>query len=183
MGRRNILMRWLIVVAAIVIGVPALLAIVGMMLPRDHLARMSITLRTDPARVWALVSDVGATARWRPEITAVEPRPAVDGRERFVEVDRHGRTPFEVVTREPPRRQIVRVVDEGMPFGGTWTYDLAPSGTGTSLTISEAGFIRNPIFRVMSRIAFPPTATMDAYLRALAIELGETAEPVVLQAR
>jgi uncharacterized protein YndB with AHSA1/START domain len=175
--------RWLAVVAVIVIGVPAVVVLAGTMLPRDHLATMSITLRAEPARVWALVSDVGGTARWRPDVKAVEAQTPVEGRERFVEVGRHGRTPFEVVFREPPGRQVVRVLDDGMPFGGTWTYELAPSGEGTRLTISEAGFIRNPVFRVMSRIAFPPTATMDAYLRALAAELGENAEPVVIRVR
>jgi hypothetical protein len=35
----------------------------------------------------------------------------------------------------------------------------------------------------MSRLFFPPTATMKAYLRALATELGERAEPEVIRAR
>jgi hypothetical protein len=75
------------------------------------------------------------------------------------------------------------VVDDGLPFGGTWTWELAPAGGGTRLTITEAGFIRNPIFRLMSRLFFPPTGTMEKYLRALAAELGDSAEPRVLRVR
>ena len=176
-------MTWILIAGGVVIGVPLLLAAVGLMLPRDHLARMAIDLRADTARVWALVSDVAGTARWRTDVKSVEVQPPVQGRARFIEVGRQGRTPFEVVSMQPPTQLVVRVVDDGLPYGGTWTYELASSGDGTRLTIAEAGFIRNPVFRVMSRIAFPPTATMEAYLRALAKELGEDASPVVLQAR
>jgi hypothetical protein len=75
------------------------------------------------------------------------------------------------------------VVDDGLPFGGTWTRELAPAGGGTRLTITEDGFIRNPIFRVMSRLFFPSTGTINGYLRALATELGDSAEPRVLKVR
>jgi uncharacterized protein YndB with AHSA1/START domain len=174
---------WMLVGIGIIVGVPLIVAAVGMLLPRDHLAQMSIELGADPGRVWALVSDIPGTARWRPDVRAVEMRAAVGGRTRYVETTRQGNTPFEIVSQQAPARQVVRVVDNGLPFGGTWTWELAPARAGTRLTISEAGFIRNPIFRVMSRLFFPPTATMDGYLRALARELGESAEPTVVRAR
>lgn len=176
-------MTWLLVAAGIVIGVPLVVAAVGTLLPRDHLARMSIELRASPDRVWALVSDLPGTARWRPDVRTIEMQAAVGGRTRYVETTRQGKTPFEIVSQQAPAAQVVRVVDEGLPFGGTWTWELERAGAGTRLTIWEAGFIRNPLFRVMSRLFFRPTATMDGYLRALAKELGERAEPTVVRAR
>jgi hypothetical protein len=110
-------------------------------------------------------------------------RPAVGGRTRFIETTRQGATPFEIVSQEPPTKQVMRVVDDGLPYGGTWTWDLTRAGTGTRLMISEAGFIKNPVFRVVSRTFFPPTRMMTAYLRALAKELEEGAEPTVVRAR
>jgi len=176
-------MIWVLGILAVLVGVPVLAALVGLTLPRDHVAQMTIPLRADPARVWGLVSDVEGSARWRSDVTAVEVQPPHDGRTRFVEVGRQGRTPFELVSQSPMTEQVVRVVDDGLLFGGTWTYALAPDGAGTRLTITEAGFIRNPLFRVMSRLFFPPTRTMDGYLRALAVELGESAAPTVDRAR
>lgn len=170
-------MIWLGLVLAVIVGVPLVAYVAGSFLPRDHVARMTIELSTPPDRVWALVSDVGGTARWRSDLRRVELIPTEGGPVRFVETSKQGDVTFEIVRQEPPRLQVVRVVDEGQPFGGTWTWEIEESGAGTRLTITEAGFVKNTIFRVMSRLFFPPTATIEAYLRALAKELGEGAEP------
>ncbi|HXF96890.1 MAG TPA: SRPBCC family protein [Gemmatimonadales bacterium] len=172
-------MTWLAILFG---GIAVLLAVplvVGSFLPRDHVARMTISLAAPPERVWALVSDFAGAPRWRSDLQRVELQPGPGGAQRFVETTRQGTVTFEVVSQEPPRRQVVRVVDEGQPFGGTWTWEIQPEGSGARLTITEAGFVKNPIFRVMSRLFFPPTAALDRYLRALARELGENAEPRV----
>jgi hypothetical protein len=131
------------------------------------------------------VADVEGTARWRPSVSAIDvsQRDGEGRAMRFVERGDYGDTTLEVVARTAPERQVVRVLDEGMPFGGTWTWELAWAGDGTRLVITEEGFVRSPLFRVLGRLFFPPTATMDGYLRALAAELGDNAEPVVLQER
>jgi uncharacterized protein YndB with AHSA1/START domain len=169
--------RWVRVLLAVVIGVPVLAYGAGVLIPRDHVASLSIDLAAPPDRVWPLISDFGNTAKWRSDITAVRLQPQPDGRVRFLEASSQGEIPFEVVSQEAPHRPVVRVVDDDQPFGGTWTWDLQPSGTGTRLTITEAGFVKSPIFRTMGLIFFSPTQTIDAYLRALAKALGETAVP------
>lgn len=170
-------MTWLWIVLAVVLGIPLLAALIGSMLPRDHVARMTIELRTPPERTWTLISDVGGSARWRGDVTEVTVDSSNGGPVRFTEKSKQGTIPFEVVSRDPPRRQVVRVIDDGHPFGGTWTWEIEPLGAGTRLTVTEAGFIKNPLFRVMSKLFFPPTATIQKYLRELAKELGEDAAP------
>ena len=170
-------MIWILIVPGCILGLLGVAIIAGMLLPRDHLARMTLSVNAPADRVWALVSDVAGTARWRADIQKVEVQSAPGEPVRFVETSKQGAIPFVVVSQEAPRRQVVRVVDEGLPFGGIWTWEIQPEGTGTRLTIEEAGFIRNPLFRVMAKLFFPPTATMSTYLRALAKELGEKAEP------
>lgn len=177
------MMRWLLGAVAGLVGLVLVLWLVGGLLPRDHVARMTLDVRAGVDAVWALVSDFADTPRWRAAVAGLEMGDPVEGRMRFVEVAKQGRTPFEVMAQEAPSRQVVRVIDDGMPFGGTWTWELEPTVGGTRVTITEEGFVRNPVFRIMSRIAFPPTATMDAYLRDLARELGEDTEPVVLRKR
>jgi len=168
---------WLWIVLGTFLLVPALLALAGMALPRDHVARRQLVVRTAPERVWAIVSDVGSTARWRKDVTTVELEAAPGTTVRFAETSGSGTVRFEVEVQEPLRRQVVRVVDEGQPFGGTWTWELEPDGPGTRLTITEAGFVSNPIFRVIAALFMKPTASLDAYLSALAAELGESAVP------
>ena len=173
-------MIWLWIALGILIGLPLVAFAVGSALPRDHVARVSIDLASPPERIWALVSDVGGTSRWRGDLSGIEMQPPSEGRVRFVENSKHGKIPFEVVSQQPPHRQVVRVVDDEQPFGGTWTWDLEPNAAGTRLVITEAGFVKNPIFRVMGKLFFSPTATIESYMRALTKELGESAEPRIL---
>lgn len=167
-------MRWPWIVGGVVVGVPAALALIGTFVPRDHVARVSIVLKSSPDRVWALISDFVGTPRWRKEVSKVELVPAA-APVRFIEHSKQGKVAFEVVSQESPRRQVLRVVDDDQPFGGTWTWELVPDAGGTRLTITEAGFVKNPIFRAVGRVFFSPSATIEAYLRGLAGELGETA--------
>lgn len=183
MAARRTLMLWLWIGLGVLLSAPAALYIAGGFLPRDHTARMEITVQSPPERVWGLVSDFAGTARWRDAVTRVDLLPAAQGPLRFVEVSRQGAVTFEVVSQDPPRRQVVRVVDDDQPFGGTWTWEIEPDGAGSRLAITERGFVKSPLFRVMGKLFFPPTATMDAYLRALARELGESAEPREVPAR
>jgi len=71
---------------------------------------------------------------------------------------------------------IARIADKDLPFGGNWDYSISPNATGSTLTIIENGEVYNPIFRVVSRF-MSNTATMDAYLSALATKLGDNYTP------
>jgi hypothetical protein len=79
--------------------------------------------------------------------------------------------PYEIVEQAPPHRLVSRVADPGLPYGGTWTFELAPEGGGTRLTITERGEVHNPVFRVLARFVFGYAATMEAYLEDLAARL------------
>lgn len=168
--------RWLPILLATTIGLPALAYIAGSLIPRDHQARMSIDLTSPPPKVWSLISDFADSARWRRDIRGVSVQAGTPIR--FIESSSQGDILFEVVAQEPPRRQVVRIVDDDQPFGGTWTWQIDGNGAGSRVTITEDGFIKNPIFRLMGLAFFSPTDTIDAYLRNLAAELGEKAIPV-----
>ena len=168
-------MHWLLVGAAALVGVVLAVVGIGAALPRDHVAARAARLSAPPERVWALLTDVAAYPRWRGDVTAVELLPPRDGRVAWRETSRHGRITFERVDAEPPHRLITRIVDDGLPFGGQWEYDLAPDGDGTRLVVTERGAVYNPLF--MSRFVFGHTATLDAYLRALGGALGTETVP------
>ena len=150
----------------------ALVAVVGLLLPRDHVEARSAALPGPPDMVFAALADVGRYAAWRTSLSGVEVLPPVDGRARWVEVSGGDRIAMEQIERDAPRRLVTRIADPDLPFGGTWTFELAPAGGGTRLTITERGEIRNPIFRAVARFVFGYGATMDTFISELRARLG-----------
>jgi uncharacterized protein YndB with AHSA1/START domain len=150
------------------VALVALIAIVGLLLPRNHVETRSATVAAPPERVFAIVTNVADYPRWRRSLSAIEVQPPVDGRLRWVEVSGGDRLPLEIVERDAPRRVVTRITDPALPFGGTWTFELAPDGQGTRVTITERGEIRNPIFRALARFVFGYATTMETWLADLA---------------
>jgi len=81
--------------------------------------------------------------------------------------------PVDIVDQDPPRRIVTKVKDTEKMFGGTWTIAVAPAG----ITITENGWVANPIFRFVSRYVMGHHATIDGVLKQVAAKLGE--EPVL----
>jgi hypothetical protein len=83
---------------------------------------------------------------------------------------RFGRTPVESV---PPKLLVRRVVGE-WDFGGTWTCEIAPAPSGSTLTITESGEIYNAFFRFVSRFIIGHHRTIDGTMAALRKCFGES---------
>jgi hypothetical protein len=54
-----------------------------------------------------------------------------------------------------------------LPFGGAWTFDIAPDANGSNLRITEDGEVYNVIFRFMARYIFGHHASIETYLKDL----------------
>jgi uncharacterized protein YndB with AHSA1/START domain len=165
----------LLIAGGLVAGV-VLVTVIGAMLPKGHTASRTARLAQPPAEVFRIITTPDAFPVWRGDVKKIERLPDRDGRPAWVEIGRNGRIPLETVEAEPPRRLVLRIADPDLPFGGTWTYELSPAGTGTALTITEDGEIYNPIFRFMARFVFGYEHTLASYLDALEKKVGRQAE-------
>jgi hypothetical protein len=145
-------MTWMVIALAVLVIFVALIAVIGSRLPRDHAASRSLTVRRTPQEVWAAVTQ--ATAAWS--------------------------VPVDVVEQDPPRRLVTRVKESEKVFGGTWTIAIVPDATGSActLTITEHGWVANPIFRFLSRFVIGHHASMDGILKQVAAALNE--QPVLI---
>jgi Polyketide cyclase / dehydrase and lipid transport len=114
--------------------------------------------------VFALIRAPSDFPNWRRGVSRVEMVAPENGRERFREVGKNGSILYEIESLDPPRRMVTRIADKSLPFGGTWTFDVAPGPDGATLRIVENGEVYNPIFRFVSRFIMGHTATIDAYL-------------------
>ena len=170
-------MRWVIGIVGILVAVVLIVVVIGYMLPQNHVASLSAKYAAKPDAIWGSLTDVTAFPQWRPGVLRIEALPDEGGQRGWREHQKHDAISYRVVEADPPRKLVARIADKGLPYGGTWTYELAPDGTGTRLTITERGEVYNPLFRFISRFVIGYTGTMNGVLRALGTKHGETVTP------
>ena len=164
-------MRWILIVLAVLAAILVVIVVVGALLPREHVASTSAQIAGAPSDVFHALTDVERFPTWR-AVSNVELLDAVGGHRRWREVSRFGPLTFEEVESRPPQRLVSRIVDTDQGFGGTWTWDIDPFEGGSRVTITERGYVSNPVFRFMSRFVFGQHATQEEYLRALGRKFG-----------
>jgi uncharacterized protein YndB with AHSA1/START domain len=164
-----------LVILSVLVAIVVVVAVIGYLLPAEHTATASRTYDVPPPVVWRMITDVASMPRWRPKLEAVEMLSGrgepLAWREKW---ERGDEIPFRETERVEQRRVVVVIDSDDLPFGGSWTYQLEPTGDGgTVLTITEDGAVYNPFFRVASRFFFDPTNTMKVYLTDLAAGLHD----------
>jgi len=162
---------------AAILALIGLMIVIGWLLPRGHTATRAAHFSASPEMVWDAITDFARFPAWRHNIARVETLPERDGHSRWVEHDAHNAISYEAVERVPPTGgtpgKMVTRIGPNLPFGGTWTFELVPAGSGTELRITERGEIYNPIFRFVS-LFMSQTKTIENYLQALGHKFGET---------
>jgi len=166
------MLKWTLIVVISLASLAGFSALVGSMLPKGHRASRMTTLAAAPAVVFGVITDFARAPEWRRDVKQVEIVPD-DGHGRIVrEHGKQGVVPYRVEVIEPSSKLVMRIVDPSLPYGGSWTYALRPSGAGTEITITEDGQVFNPIFRIMQKLFFSPYASIDAYLDDLRKRVG-----------
>lgn len=149
--------------AALVLAVLVIL-LIGLILPEKHVATKVYHFDADAEKIWNLITDFQGQTSWRPKLERVDRLPSQNGHEVWREVEsRHRQLSFETVECSPPHILVRRIVDEGLPFGGSWTFEIVPEKGGSRLTITEHGEVRNAVFRFVSRFLIGHTAGIEAY--------------------
>ena len=174
-------MRYVLVIAGIAVGLVVVVAIIGTLLPRDHVATVTATIPASPEKVWAALTDVAAYPTWRSDVQRVELLSKAPASLSWREHSRQGTLTFVTETFEPHHRLVGRIADQNLPFGGAWEYDLAPDGADsarTRLTITERGYVSNPVFRFVSRFVMGHYATLESYMKALGHKFGADVTPI-----
>ena len=139
-----------IYIIASLIAVAGIIALVGFFLPVGHEASRSTEFTKPSDVVWSLIADPNSYRGWwnGADVKSV------------------------VVESVPPSRLVTRIVGETQ-FGGTWTFQITPTTSGSMLTITERGEIYNVVFRALAKYAFGYTATMDSFLEAARKRLSD----------
>jgi Polyketide cyclase / dehydrase and lipid transport len=172
-------------VAGLVVVLLVVLAVVGSLLPPEHVATRRLAVSRPPDAVWAVIVDLGGQLTWRSSLkgaSKVSDPDACDGDVGEVWREVVGRHPLDLKTLEAappcsgrPGRLVREIINEELPFRGRWEYEVAPApdGPGSVITLTERGEVSNLVFRALNRFLIGQSRTIDAYLRDLACRLGE----------
>jgi uncharacterized protein YndB with AHSA1/START domain len=160
-------MRWILWTVAAIAIVGVLVVLIGYSLPKDHSVSRTARVAMPPDAVYALLTDVDKYPSWRSNVKSLERHPDRGGRPAWTEEASGMKIPLHFEKMERPSLLVSRIADPSLPFGGTWTYRISPSGTGSEVTITEDGEVYNPFFRFMSRFVFGHYATLDEFVKHL----------------
>ena len=161
-------MKWVFRSLGVVAALVLVVVTVGFLLPVKHTASRTASFPVPPEKLWQVLTTIPEFPSWRKNLQKVEVLPNSDGHTRWRETETNGdATTFEIVAADAPKKIVTRIADTDLAFGGSWTYEISPSASGSQLTITEDGEVYNPIFRFVSRFIMGHHATIAAYLENL----------------
>ena len=171
-------MKWALWIFGSLAVLVLVVAFIGAMLPVRHHAARRARFRVAPDALYAVLA---GPPDWRTGVKSFGVLPDAGGRKQWWEEDAHRqKVTFELVEARPAQRLQVRIADANLPFGGTWTFDIAPTANGGSeLRIAEDGEVYNVIFRFMARFIFGYAGSLELYLNDVGAKFGE---PVRIEA-
>src|SRR5688572_930797 len=110
-------MKWALLVIGGLVGIILLIALIGALQPRDHVATMTATISAPADRVWSALTDVTAYPSWRSDVQRIEVVAQPPAPLSWREHTKQGAMTFAVEAFEPPRRMVGRIADKNLPFG------------------------------------------------------------------
>ena len=149
-------MKIALLIVAVLLGLLIItglaLYLLGRSLPERHTSRVSVVLPAARPAVWAVITDYGKMAEWWPAVKGIRLETRPNGETWTWNKDSHGREiAFRTKEEQAPARLVREIMGDDLPFGGTWTFALAEEGGQTRLTLTEDGFIKPPLFRVIAQ--------------------------------
>jgi hypothetical protein len=171
-------MRKLLVVLGTIAGLLVLVVAAGFLLPRDHRVASRVVLRAPVDSVWRVVRNLKDVPDFWDDVRTVRREDGPTGDDVWVQAMADGSELRLMIWEDnPPHRFVAEIVaGEGAPFGGRWIYDVERAGGGTAVTVTEDGWVANPVFRKVS-LAMGHHGTLDSYLSALARRFGDSVAP------
>jgi len=164
-----------VVVLGLVVGGGTFLY--GRSLPREHSVSRKVTIIAPADTVFKVIRNIGTTGTWWSDMKSSRRVTSSRGEVWEENMGPGGVTKVSISRVVPGQSMVHTVLDEeGQGWGGTWTYQVANTGAGTEVTITEDGYVDSPFVRVMMKLR-GKSRTLDSYLSSLGAHFGEPVTP------
>ncbi len=167
------MLKWVLIAVGVIAGLFLAMTIAGSLMPANHVVSVTTTLHQPVSAIWEAVSNYENLPSWRSDLTEVKRLPDQNGHEVWLEIGEFGEQPLEVMESIPNQRLVMKIADENLPYGGTWTLEFSAVPGGTALKITEDGFVEPPLMRFMARKLMGEDFTIKSYLIDLGKKFGE----------
>jgi uncharacterized protein YndB with AHSA1/START domain len=165
-------MRALKFLAIVIVLVVGCVFIMGYRLPQNHSVSVEKEFAYPPDKVYGWVSSPSSYPKWRSGVQKVEILADSEKMQRFREVGLHDEITYVVEQNVPNKLYVTRIAQQGLSYGGAWTFEFEPTAKGTNLRITEDGEVYSPFFRFVSHYIMKPTGSINSYMHDLEKKLS-----------
>lgn len=158
--------------AAVLVGLVLIVIVVGSGMKAEHVAKASHLYDARPERVWTALLSIRQLPWDRSDLANIE-SPAEKNRVPASLEILGSPIRIEAPTQRPPVKLVVKTVEPGLAYSGTWTIVLTPENDMTRVTVVEEATIRSRALRFFVRTILGDEILLDGIFRAVARKLTE----------
>ena len=168
-------LKWSLLGAGALVGLLALLYVVGRMIPGEHTTVRVAEFSAPQDSVLHTLADWENTPKWLKEVTTVRRLPDHDGHLTYEESGPEGACVLELLDTLPHGHVVTRFTVEGF-MEGTWTFDITPtSPKSCTVKLSDRTTAHSAFFKLVGRVM--GGSELEDYLRELGKRHGLTVRP------
>ncbi|HEX2799164.1 MAG TPA: hypothetical protein VHQ44_05780 [Thermoanaerobaculia bacterium] len=165
-------MKKLLTVSAVLVGLLLLVTLAGAGMKAQHVAKASRLYAAPPERVWTALLSIRQLPFDRSDLANIESSVEKNHVPASLEV-LGSLIRIEAPTQRPPVELVVKTVDPGLAYSGTWTIVLTPEDYETRVTIVEDATIRSRALRFFVRTVLGDDVLLEGIFRAVKRKLSE----------
>jgi hypothetical protein len=165
-------MKKLLIFLAVLVGLLVLVTVAGAGMKAEHVARASRFYAAPPERVWTALLSIRQLPFDRSDLTNMESPVERNRVPASLEI-LGSPIRIEAPTQRPPVELVVKTVDPGLAYSGTWTIILTREEDGTRVTIVEDATIRSRALRFFVRTILGDDVLLEGIFRAVKRKISE----------
>jgi hypothetical protein len=165
-------MKKLLIFSAVLVGLLLLVTLAGAGMKAQHVAKASRLYAAPPERVWTALLSIRQLPFDRSDLANMESPVEKNRVPASLEI-LGSPIRIEAPTQRPPVQLVVKTVEPGLAYSGTWTIVLAPEDDKTRVTIVEDATIRSQALRFFVRTILGDDVLLEGIFRAVTRKLSE----------